>query len=204
MKRGAKAMFKAKWLLACSWLIVSQTLPAQDFTFFEKKIRPVLVEHCYECHSAQSKKVKGGLLLDTRDGLLKGGDTGPALVPGKPEESLLVRAVRYTDKDLQMPPKDKKLSDAAIADLEEWVKLGAVDPRTNTVAAVAEKQLPDLSEARKLWAYRKPESQAPPPVRDESWVKSPIDPFILAKLEEKKLMPAVPADKRTLIRRATL
>src|SRR6267378_676673 len=78
--------------------------------FFEKKIRPLLVEHCYKCHGAQSEKVKGGLLLDTREGVLKGGDTGAAIVPGDPEKSLLIKAVRYTDPDLQMPPKDKKLS----------------------------------------------------------------------------------------------
>src|SRR6266496_3832302 len=88
----------------------------EGIDFFEKKIRPLLVEHCYQCHSAQSEKVKGGLLLDTREGVLKGGDTGAALVPGDPEKSLLIKAVRYTDKDLQMPSKDHKLADAQIAD----------------------------------------------------------------------------------------
>src|ERR1044071_6918590 len=83
---------------------------AAGVEFFEKKIRPVLAENCYKCHSAQAEKVKGGLLLDTRAGVLKGGDTGPALVPGEPEKSLIVKAVRYTDENLQMPPKNKKLS----------------------------------------------------------------------------------------------
>src|SRR5262245_15325563 len=84
----------------------------EDLEFFENKIRPLLVENCYKCHSAQSEKLKGGLLLDTREGVLKGGETGPAIVPGDPEKSLLIKAVRYTDKDLKMPPKDKKLSDS--------------------------------------------------------------------------------------------
>src|SRR5436190_5944307 len=97
--------------------------------FFEKKIRPLLVEHCYKCHSAQSEKVKGGLLLDTREGLLKGGNTGPAMVPGDPEKSLLIKAVRHSDKESQIPHKDKKIPDAQIADLVAWVKMGAPDPR---------------------------------------------------------------------------
>src|SRR6266511_1301985 len=99
--------------------------------FFEKHIRPLLVEHCYKCHSAQAEKLKGGLLLDTRDGVLKGGDTGPALLPGDPDKSLLIKAVRYTDPDLQMPPAKSggKLSDEQIHHFEAWVKMGAPDPR---------------------------------------------------------------------------
>ena len=98
--------------------------------FFEKKIRPVLVSRCYECHSSASKKLKGGLLLDSREGLLKGGDSGPALVVGDAAKSLLIKAVQQTDPDLQMPPKpQEKLSAAQIADLEAWIKMGAPDPR---------------------------------------------------------------------------
>src|SRR5687767_10597891 len=107
------------------------TAPPEGIEFFEKRIRPVLAEHCYECHSATSKKVKGELLLDTRESVLKGGENGPAIVPGDPEKSLLIKAVRYADADLQMPPKDKKLTSSQIADLEAWVKMGAPDPRTN-------------------------------------------------------------------------
>src|SRR5207245_1794419 len=92
--------------------------------FFETRIRPLLLEHCYKCHSAQTKSPKGGLLLDTRDGLLKGGDTGPAIVAGKPEASLLLKAVRYTDETLKMPPK-AKLPASAVADLEKWIAIGA-------------------------------------------------------------------------------
>src|SRR5262245_28667040 len=99
--------------------------------FFEKKVRPVLVEHCYQCHSIEAgKKKRGGLLLDSRERARKGGDTGPAVVPGKPAESLMLRAVRYTDDMFRMPPKGK-LPDAVIADLEAWVKMGAPDPRGN-------------------------------------------------------------------------
>jgi hypothetical protein len=168
--------------------------------FFEKKIRPVLVERCYECHSAESKKVKGGLRLDTRDAVLKGGDSGPALLPGDPEKSLLIKAVRYGDPDLQMPPKDKKLPEASIADLVTWVRLGAPDPRTNQVA---EKSSYDFAEARKLWAFHPPSDPVPPRVKNEAWIREPLDRFILAKLEEKNLHPATRADKRTLLRRAT-
>src|SRR5436190_19921013 len=101
---------------------------AAGLEFFEKNVRPVLVRHCYSCHSAEAKKLKGGLRLDSRDGLLKGGDSGPAVVPGKPEESRLIKAVRYADDELKMPPKEK-LPAAVLADLEAWIKMGAPDPR---------------------------------------------------------------------------
>ena len=163
--------------------------------FFEKKIRPLLAERCYECHSAQSAKLKGGLLLDTKEGLLKGGDTGPAIVPGDPDKSLLIKAVRYASDDLQMPPKNKKLSDLEIADLEEWVKIGAPDPRTGQVAA-------PKNSAQDHWAFRPVKAVPIPNVRNTRWIKSPVDTFILAKLEEKGITPNPLADKRTLIRRA--
>src|SRR3954469_12530947 len=99
----------------------------EGIEFFENRIRPILAERCYECHSAQSRKTKGGLLLDTRDGVLKGGDSGPAVVLGAPEKSTLIRAVKYGDKDLQMPPKHR-LDPEQVADLEKWVRMGAPDP----------------------------------------------------------------------------
>src|ERR1051325_11863826 len=105
--------------------------PGSDL--FEKKIRPLLVEHCYKCHSAESDKIKGQLRLDSRQAILKGGESGPAVLPGDPERSLLIKAVRYTDKDLQMPPKDKKLSDRQIADLTAWVKIGVPWGEDNAV-----------------------------------------------------------------------
>ncbi|RME68590.1 MAG: hypothetical protein D6781_10530, partial [Verrucomicrobia bacterium] len=105
-------------------------LAGADLDFFETRIRPILTEHCYRCHSHEADKVKGGLLLDTREGLLHGGYSGDAVIPGDPENSLLILAVSYEDEDLQMPPKGKKLSNRQIADLIEWVRRGAPDPRT--------------------------------------------------------------------------
>ncbi len=175
----------------------AEVTPSQ-LQFFENKIRPVLAEHCYKCHSQRAEKVRAGLLLDTREGVLKGGDNGPAVVPGDPEKSLLIKAVRYTDPDLQMPPKDKKLLDAQIADLEAWVKMGAPDPR---VATAAQKSWVDPN--KKHWAWQPLTKPAVPEVKNSAWAKSPVDNFILAKLDEKNLKPNPPADKRTLIRRAT-
>ena len=172
---------------------------------FEKKIRPLLVENCYKCHSTQSEKLKGGLLLDSRDGLLKGGETGPAVVPGDPSKSLLIKAVRYSDADLQMPP-DHKLTDAQVADLEAWVTAGAPDPRVAAPAAAApaaEKPAElNLEEARKWWAFQPPRDHPLPPVNDAAWARQPLDAFVLARLEQKGLKPAPPADRRALIRRA--
>src|SRR6185295_4736301 len=171
--------------------------PAQS-QFFESKIRPLLADKCYKCHSTQAEKVKAGLLLDSRDGVLKGGETGPAIVPGDPEKSLLIKAVRYTDPDLQMPPKGKKLSDDEIANLVAWVKMGAPDPRT---VSTAQKDWKDSTKSH--WAWQPLKKPAVPEVKDAAWCKTPVDNFILAKLDEKNLKPNPPADKRTLIRRAS-
>jgi hypothetical protein len=173
--------------------------------FFEKKIRPVLVEHCYPCHSQGAEKVKGGLLLDTRDGLLKGGENGPAIFEGDPDKSLLIKAVRYTDEDLRMPPRKNggRLPDEQIADLEAWVKMGAPDPRISTVAVPAGPPLSDPEKVRNHWAFKPIQRSAPPAVKNKRWAQDPIDAFVLAKLEAKGMNPAREADKRTLIRRAT-
>jgi hypothetical protein len=189
-------------LVVCVGLFVFQTsaaeiTPAQT-QFFENKIRPIFADNCYKCHSQQAEKLKGGLLLDTRDGLLTGGETGPAIVPGDPEKSRLIKAVRYIDPDLQMPPKGKKLSDAQIADLTAWVRMGAPDPR---VATVAQKTWTDSS--KKHWAWQPVKKPVVPEVQNKDWCQTPIDNFILAKLEEKNLKPNPLTDKRALIRRAT-
>jgi cytochrome c553 len=190
------------WFLLCLSLIAVRS-SAADLTpaqtqFFENKIRPIFADNCYKCHGQQAEKIKGGLLLDTREGVLKGGETGPAVVPNDPEKSLLIKAVRYTDPDLQMPPKNKRLSDAQIGDLVAWVKMGAPDPRT---ASAAQKAWVDPN--KKHWAWQPLVKPAPPEVKDPAWCKTPVDNFILGKLEENKLKPNPPADKRTLIRRAT-
>jgi len=165
--------------------------------FFEQKIRPVLVDRCYQCHSLQSEKVKGDLLLDSKAGVLKGGKDGPVLVAGEPEKSRLIEALRWTNKDLKMPPKHR-LADEQLADFVAWVKMGAPDLRTGP----ARPGPMDVAAARETWAFGIPRDHPAPLVQDESWCKSPIDHFLLAKLEEKGLKPAPPADRRTLIRRA--
>ncbi|KAF0181448.1 MAG: Uncharacterized protein FD161_121 [Limisphaerales bacterium] len=173
------------------------TLTAQQSAFFEGKIRPLLAAHCLKCHSAAEGKTKGGLALDSREGTLKGGDSGPAVVPGNPDKSSLIRAVRYTDSNLQMPPKGEKLSDVQIADLVAWVKMGAPDPRTGA----AKGKYANAAERKVWWAFQPVKKQEPPAVQNKSWPANPVDNFILAKLEEKNLKPSAPADRRVLIRR---
>ena len=173
-------------------------LTAAQKDFFESKIRPILADKCYKCHSSQAERVKGGLLLDTRDGWMRGGDSGKVIVPGDAESSLLIKAIRYTDPDLQMP-KDKKLGADEIAALTEWVKLGAPDPRT--ISADAARKWSDNKTNH--WAWQPVKRVAIPETSAAAWCKTPVDNFILAKLDGKNLKPNPPADKRTLIRRAT-
>ena len=173
--------------------------------FFEKKVRPILVERCYKCHST-TEKVKGGLLLDSKDALLKGGEGGAIIVAGDPDKSRLISAIKYANPELQMPP-DKKLSDQQIADVVEWVKMGAPDPRGGNAQVPLQAQVAAPAVVVPLeerpWAFKPPVEPKLPQVKDQSWARTPIDLFILAKLEEKGLKAARPADKRTLIRRAT-
>ncbi|HYH67821.1 MAG TPA: PSD1 and planctomycete cytochrome C domain-containing protein [Urbifossiella sp.] len=168
--------------------------------FFEKKVRPVLVAHCYSCHSADAKRVKGELRLDTREAVLKGGTSGPAVVPGDPAKSLLIRAVRHADPDLKMPP-DKRLAAAEVADLEAWVKMGAPDPRVGGAGTAAKKL--DLERAKQFWSFKPVVRPAVPQARIPADVRNPIDAFVLAALDARSLTPAPPADPRALIRRAT-
>jgi hypothetical protein len=182
---------------AASCALAATPPSAEQVDFFEKQIRPILANRCYECHSAE-KKTKGGLALDTAESTLKGGDTGPALVAGDPEKSLMIEAVRYKNHDLQMPPKHQ-LSAQEVETLEDWVKMGAPDPRTAPVVAKRGRVI-DVNEGRKFWSFT-PIARVEPPV--VPGVISPVDAFIQAKLKEKGLSPAPPADKRTLLRRAT-
>lgn len=191
-------------LILSGALLAVTASAAEDFTpeqkdFFDKKIKPILTDKCYKCHSNDSGKSKGGLLLDSREAALKGGDTAPAVVPGNVEKSLLITAVNYKDKDLQMPPKGEKLSDAEIADLTQWVKDGAADTR-----AAAKGKLSGLTDkARQHWAYQPVVKPAIPTVKNRAWCVTPVDAFILQKLEEKNMTPAPMADKETLLRRAS-
>ncbi len=180
--------------------------PQEAVAFFEKKIRPILVDNCFECHSVESKKVKGGLFVDSRDSLLKGGDLGPAIVPGDPEKSLLIIAVRQTNKDLQMPPK-QKLSNTQIMDLETWVKMGAIDPRKNVPAKIAAKDKAkygmSLEDGRKFWSFLPVKDPPIPKVSTTSGPRTSVDAFVLSRLEKAGIAPAPAADKRTLYRRAS-
>ena len=171
--------------------------------FFEKKIRPLLSEHCYECHSVTGKDVKGGLRLDTPEGITRGGEGGAVLAPGNPDGSRLIQAVRHTLADLKMPPKSK-LKDQQIADLTDWVKQGAPMPAAAAAPAAPARVEADLTEARKAWQYQKPQDPPVPAVKNATWCRSPVDNFVLARLEAKGLAPAAPADRRTLLRRATV
>jgi len=171
---------------------------AAGLEFFEKKIRPVLVAQCYECHSAKAKIVQANLYLDTREGLRRGGDSGPAVVPNEVGDSLLVEALRY--ENFEMPPKGK-LSDAVIADFVKWIELGAPDPRDGKSATP---KTIDVAAGRNHWAYLSPQLTPPPAVRDAAWAVTPIDRYLLAAMEAKQLHPAPDADSYTLVRRLYL
>jgi hypothetical protein len=174
-------------------LLLLLTQDPEGLELFERRIRPVLVEQCYSCHSAEAKKLKGALLLDTREGLLKGGDAGPSIVPGDPDRSLLLKALKWTDDKLQMPPK-KRLPDGVIADFDAWIRRGAPDPRGAAPAAKA-----DPARAKSHWAFVPPADAAPPAPKGA--VRTPIDAFLLAKLEAKGLGFNREAERRTLLRR---
>jgi hypothetical protein len=181
-------------------LAAADSSAADGVAFFESSVRPLLVKHCYECHSQETGKRKGGLLLDRKEGWVKGGDAGPALVPGKPTKSLLMHSVRYEDEDLQMPPKSK-LPPEDIRVLEQWIAMGAPDPRVESMAAATSKKTIDFTAARQGWAFRPLQKTTPPAVKQQDWPRKELDAFILAELEAKKLTPAADADRLTLMRR---
>jgi len=190
-------------LLACALPLSSVIADDAQTAFFEKTIRPILINRCYECHSVESGKNKGGLRLDSRDAVLKGGDNGPALVAGELEKSLLVESIRYHNQDMQMPPKGA-LPAAEVKALEAWVKMGAPDPREAVAAATQHApRVIDLKEGRKHWAFRPIANPVIPSSKLQAPSQNPIDAFVSEKLQEKGLALAPPADKRTLIRRAT-
>ena len=182
------------------WLVVAVLIPSGvtfadegNLNHFENKIRPVLVERCYECHSA-SQKVKGGLILDTKDGLLKGGDTGPAIDLNAPDKSLLLRAIRHQD-DLQMPPKSERLPESVANDFALWIKSGAPDPRT---AESKPAQTIDWQRARQHWSFQPIKRPTPPDGAPDS---HPVDRFVRARLAQDGLHPSPQAPARTRIRR---
>lgn len=190
-----------KWALA-AWLTLSLGgmvfgEDAKGVEFFEKKIRPLFLEHCSKCHSSQDNKVKGGLSLDTRESTLKGGDTKAAIVPGKPEESLLIQTLGYNG-DIKMPPKGK-LSDQAIADLTQWVKMGAPDPRTGNSANTAKKNSPGTQSD--WWSFQPVKAPRIPTPGNAAYSENPVDRFLLKKMEDAGITPAKEASRANLIRR---
>ena len=183
-------------------MIIAGQLTRADETagleYFETHIRPLFAEHCYKCHSADAKKLKANLYLDSRAGWQSGGDSGPAIVPGKTEESLLIHAVSHTDDDLKMPPKTR-LPDSAIEKLTTWIAMGAPDPREGEVKEISPKI--DLEKGREFWSFKPPVAHPVPKVKDPSWPTSEMDRFILARLESENLTPSGDASKHTLLRR---
>ena len=189
-------------LLACvPSAVLAQTPTAEQLTFFESKVRPVLSARCYSCHSQSTKKLKGGLKLDNRESILKGGDSGPALVPGKPATSLLVKAIRYDG--LEMPPSGKLPADE-IAVLTKWVEMGAPWPKHTIKPAVQTEAGVLTTERLRHWAWQPVKVVEPPALKEADRKRNPIDRFVLAALSAKGMKPNPAADRRTLIRRASL
>jgi mono/diheme cytochrome c family protein len=170
--------------------------------FFEKKIRPLLADRCYSCHSADTKAA-GGLRVDDRSGIMLGGDAGPAVVPGDPDNSLILQRIRHANPKRKMPKEGEHLNDEEIADLVTWIKDGAAWPRERIPSSLT--TIPSSYEQLKSthWAWQAPTNPAPPKVADTSWPFAPSDNFILAKLEAEKLAPVPDANRETLIRRIT-
>jgi hypothetical protein len=169
--------------------------PPEGIEFFEKNVRPILVESCVRCHG--EKKQSSGLRLDSRAAVVEGGENGPAIVPGEPEKSLLVEAVRYAHEDIKMPPKTR-LPEKSVEAIADWVKMGAPWPDPAPASAETRER-----SSQTHWAFRAVRSVSPPAVKDAGRVASPIDAFVLARLEAQGMRLAPPADKRTLIRRAS-
>ena len=175
-------------------------LSPEQTAFFENEVRPILVKRCYECHSEEAGKRKGGLWLDRKTGWQEGGDSGEAIVPGNVEDSLLVYTIRYEDPGLAMPPKGR-MPKEEIATLEKWIAMGAPDPRDQAMAGAVREGEIDYEAAKRYWAFRPLEEHAPPEVEDAEWPKSDIDRFVAASLDAEGLLPAADADPRHLIRR---
>jgi hypothetical protein len=175
---------------------------AEKIEFFEKKIRPILVENCYTCHSAETKP-SGGLRVDDRQGLLVGGNTGPALVAGDPDSSLLLERILHTDAKKLMPKEGDKLTEAQVNDLRTWIKDGAAWPAERIPPSLTRAN-PEFEKLKKdHWAWQPLTKPQAPAVKQSEWAKSDVDRFVLAKLEEKGLSPVTDADRVTLLRRVT-
>lgn len=177
---------------------VLQASDPQQIEFFESRIRPVLIEHCYECHSAESDSIKGGLLVDSAPGLLKGGESGPAIVAGAPQESLLLEAMKY--ESYEMPP-DGKLSPQILADFEQWIAMGAPDPRNDARPSHDAAKGVDVEKGREFWAFQPPEPHVIPEIPEPQLAHNWIDHFVIAQLHDAGLEQVPVAERATLLRR---
>jgi hypothetical protein len=179
----------------------NEILSDESVAFFEKKIRPILVDRCYSCHAETSEEIAGGLVLDTREGIRRGGSSGPGIVPGKLDTSLVIEAIRYKNEDLKMPPEKNggKLSDEVIADFEKWVKIGSPDPRDGQAMKVQPEW--DMEKAKSHWAFQPISQPVIPSTTDRNWPRNDIDRFVLAGLEAKGLKSVGDAAPETLLRR---
>src|SRR5687768_7365374 len=202
MRRCLVAAAGLAWSLLALAMLASPAAAADDpkgLEFFEKKIRPVLVANCYQCHSASAKEVKGELRLDTKEGIRKGGEQGHGVVPGNVAESLVIAALKHED-GLEMPP-NKRLPDETIADFVKWVEMGAPDPRNPNASTVGSKI--NILDARKFWSFQPPKIVPAAATKNSTWASTPIDRYILASLEAKQLTPVAHADRPALLRRVT-
>ncbi|MEM6690781.1 MAG: DUF1549 domain-containing protein, partial [Planctomycetota bacterium] len=197
-------LYRSVLILVCVSMLrvtsLADEITPEQLKFFEAKIRPVLIRECYGCHSNQSGNARGGLRLDTQALTLIGGSSGPAVIPGEPDESFLLTAMRHDD--FIMPPK-RKLSDNIIEDFTTWIEMGAPDPRVEKVAeiqgTVSEE---DIEDARKsFWAYQKPVPYDPPNVENKDWARTDVDSFVLEKLERSSITPAEDAEPYKVLRR---
>ncbi len=189
--------------LAAMPLAGAAEIPPAQLKFFENRIRPVLLDHCYECHAADAKKIKGDLVVDSRAGILEGGDSGPALIAGKPGESLLYLGLTHDDPDFEMPPKEK-LPPRVIADFKKWITMGAPDPRDGPKISTPSKKGIDIETGRRFWSFQPIQNPPIPKTANTDWPLDPVDRFLLARLDDEHLQPAPDAPRSTLIRRLTI
>ena len=183
-------------------LSVAVSVAGEESDHFERKIRPVLIEHCYECHAGDADDIKGGLRLDNPDAMLRGGDSGTAVMPGEPDKSLLLAAIRYDG--FEMPPSGP-LDDRIIQDFEKWIEAGAADPRQASTTEGSPEEIVevDWEAARQFWSFQSPVRHQLPSIVDRNWSAGRIDSFVLARLENAGLAPNPPADRPALLRRLT-
>ena len=181
-------------------IIPAQNVNLEAIHFFEEKVRPLLSEHCYECHAESSKKLKGGLLLDSKAGWMRGGDTGPAIIPGDAKNSLFAKMIQHEPNYDAMPPKNKLQADE-IQDLLDWINNGAFDPRDQAIGELKNVDYFDLEERKKWWAFQPITNPKIPQNQNTTWASNSYDHFSLAELENKHGSPAVEAGKAILLRR---